>query len=231
MANKHAANRPFSLHVSKSDNVDYDSSTNANQIISDDTPFEVPTSVANYSFGSSSNSSLSQSNIVSLCADFTSASLKRNYKRSKTIMTDSTANSDLVVEHSSCQTTQLVKQRKDVISLADCFTLFTKTEELSGQDYWYCSKCKAHQASTKKFDLWKLPPVMVVHLKRFSYDRLYRDKIDTLVDFPLTDLDMAPYMINKNIGESRYNLIGVSNHYGSLGGGHCKFYPLQACLV
>lgn len=118
-------------------------------------------------------------------------------------------------------------KKKDVINLSDCFNLYTKTEDLSEQDYWFCSKCKTHQPSTKKFDLWSLPPVLVVHLKRFSYSRICRDKIDSLVDFPLTDLDMQPYVINKKIGEQHstmYNLIAVSNHYGGLGGGHYTAY-------
>jgi ubiquitin C-terminal hydrolase len=124
------------------------------------------------------------------------------------------------VEHPSL--IQLIK-KKDVISLSDCFNLYTKVEELSEQDYWYCTKCKNHQPSTKKFDLWNMSPVLVVHLKRFSYSRLNRDKIDTIVDFPLKSLDMSAYMINKRIGvETKYDLIAVSNHYGSLGGGHCK---------
>ncbi|KAI2566748.1 USP15 isoform 4, partial [Pan troglodytes] len=42
-----------------------------------------------------------------------------------------------------------------------------------------------HQQATKKLDLWSLPPVLVVHLKRFSYSRYMRDKLDTLVDFPI----------------------------------------------
>ena len=105
----------------------------------------------------------------------------------------------------------------------DCFNLYTKVEELSEQDYWYCSKCKAHQPSTKKFDLWSLPPVLVIHLKRFSYSRSYRDKIDTQVEFPLTELDLSSYLLNKNVNKTtKYNLVAVSNHYGSLGGGHCK---------
>ena len=67
---------------------------------------------------------------------------------------------------------------------------------------------------------------LVVHLKRFSYSRLYRDKIETQVDFPLTDLDLSSYLINKNEvnKKTKYNLIAVSNHYGSLGGGHYTAY-------
>lgn len=36
-------------------------------------------------------------------------------------------------------------------------------------------------------------------------------------------LNMNKYMINNNHGAAKYDLIAVSNHYGGLGGGHCKF--------
>ena len=49
----------------------------------------------------------------------------------------------------------------------------------------YCPTCKKHQQATKKFDLWSLPRLLVVHLKRFSYNRCWRDKLDTVVDFPI----------------------------------------------
>uniref|UniRef100_A0A3P8XTK5 Ubiquitin carboxyl-terminal hydrolase n=1 Tax=Esox lucius TaxID=8010 RepID=A0A3P8XTK5_ESOLU len=78
--------------------------------------------------------------------------------------------------------------------------------------------------STKKLDLWSLPPVLVIHLKRFSYSRYMRDKLDSLVDFPLTDLDMSEFLINPNSGPCRYDLIAVSNHYGGMGGGHYTAY-------
>jgi len=86
----------------------------------------------------------------------------------------------------------------------------------------YCPTCKKHQRATKKFDLWSLPDVLVIHLKRFSYTRSMRDKLDTLVEFPTRGLNMAPYLINQNHPEAVYDLIGVCNHYGGLGGGHCK---------
>lgn len=49
----------------------------------------------------------------------------------------------------------------------------------------YCPNCKKHQQATKKFDLWSLPKILVVHLKRFSYSRYWRDKLDTVVEFPI----------------------------------------------
>jgi ubiquitin C-terminal hydrolase len=129
-----------------------------------------------------------------------------------------------VVEHESCNA-KLVNKR-DVLTLDDCFNLFTKKEELSDSDLWYCPKCKKHQHATKQMDLWSLPPVLIIHLKRFSYSRIYRDKIDTLVEFPIRNLDLNSYIqnVNKSTTEDyKYNLIAVSNHFGGLGGGHCKY--------
>lgn len=39
-----------------------------------------------------------------------------------------------------------------------------------------------------------------------------------------SDLDMSEFLINPNAGPCRYNLIAVSNHYGGMGGGHCKLF-------
>ncbi|XP_068132718.1 ubiquitin carboxyl-terminal hydrolase 15 isoform X5 [Hyperolius riggenbachi] len=111
-------------------------------------------------------------------------------------------------------------QKKSFMKLKDCIELFTTKEKLGAEDPWYCPHCKEHQQATKKLDLWSLPPVLVVHLKRFSYSRYMRDKLDTLVDFPVSDLDMSKFLINPNAGPCRYNLIAVSNHYGGMGGGH-----------
>ena len=35
----------------------------------------------------------------------------------------------------------------------------------------YCPECKDFVQASKKFDLWKLPDILVIHLKRFPYDR------------------------------------------------------------
>lgn len=69
-----------------------------------------------------------------------------------------------------------------------------------------------------------LPSILVISLKRFSYNRYWRDKLDTQVEFPTDNLDMGPYIINKNHGKAIYDLIAVSNHYGGMGGGHYTAY-------
>ncbi|KAM9403165.1 ubiquitin carboxyl-terminal hydrolase 15-like isoform 2-T3 [Salvelinus alpinus] len=115
-------------------------------------------------------------------------------------------------------------QKKAFFKLKDCIELFTTKEKLGAEDPWYCPNCKEHQQATKKLDLWSLPPVLVVHLKRFSYSRYMRDKLDSLVDFPLSDMEMSEFLIDPNAGPCRYDLIAVSNHYGGMGGGHYTAY-------
>lgn len=111
------------------------------------------------------------------------------------------------------------------VSLSDCINQFTTIENLGAEDPWYCPRCKQHKEATKKFDLWSLPKVLIIHLKRFSYSRFWRDKLDTLVDFPVTGLDMSTYVISDREGqEFVYDLIAVANHYGGLGGGHYTAY-------
>ena len=75
--------------------------------------------------------------------------------------------------------------KKQTLGLTECLKLYTSQEKLGADDAWYCPACKKHQQASKKFDLWTLPEVLIIHLKRFSYNRYWRDKIDTLIDFPI----------------------------------------------
>jgi hypothetical protein len=78
--------------------------------------------------------------------------------------------------------------------LADCVEAFTRPECLGEADSWFCAACKAHVRATKKLDLWRLPEVLVVHLKRFSFSRHARDKLDAEVAFPLKGLDLRRFV-------------------------------------
>jgi hypothetical protein len=44
-----------------------------------------------------------------------------------------------------------------------------------------------------------------------------------MVQYPVRGLNMSDYVINKSHLQAVYDLIGVCNHYGGLGGGHCKY--------
>ncbi|CAI9100996.1 OLC1v1038210C1 [Oldenlandia corymbosa var. corymbosa] len=113
-------------------------------------------------------------------------------------------------------------KQEEAISLFSCLDAFLEEEPLGPDDMWYCPNCKEHRQATKKLDLWRLPEVLVFHLKRFSYSRWLKNKLETLVDFPIRNLDLSDYVKGRDSGERSnvYELYAVSNHSGRLGGGH-----------
>ena len=123
------------------------------------------------------------------------------------------------------------------VTLDQCFDTFTKPERLDEHNMWYCSKCKEHVRALKTMKLWRLPNILVVHLKRFEFKHaLRRDKLDTFVDFPLQGLDMNRHCANwkaPSEGDASfvdtgvpadYDLFAVVNHYGRMGFGHYTAY-------
>ncbi|XP_076860166.1 ubiquitin carboxyl-terminal hydrolase 11 [Brachyhypopomus gauderio] len=121
-----------------------------------------------------------------------------------------------------------VPQQQSTVQLQACIELFTTVETLEEENPWYCPTCKKHQLATKKLDLWSLPEVLIIHLKRFSYTKYSREKLDTIVEFPQRHLDFSDYLLRKTGVDSeppsRYDLIAVSNHYGGLRDGHYTSY-------
>ncbi|KAB8238114.1 putative ubiquitin-specific protease UBP12 [Aspergillus alliaceus] len=116
-------------------------------------------------------------------------------------------------------------RKKRGVTLEECLDEFNKEEILSENDAWYCPRCKEHRRASKKFELWRTPDILVMHLKRFSASRGFRDKLDVLVDFPVEGLDMSGRVEAPEEGKSLvYDLFAVDNHYGGLGGGHYTAY-------
>ncbi|KAL2424897.1 putative ubiquitin carboxyl-terminal hydrolase 12 [Exophiala dermatitidis] len=116
-------------------------------------------------------------------------------------------------------------RKKNGISLEDCLNEFGKPETLSEQNAWYCPRCKEHRRAEKMFELWKAPDILVMHLKRFSSNRNFRDKLEVKVDYPVEGLDLSAMVRDQQDGKSLiYDLIAVDNHYGGLGGGHYTAY-------
>jgi ubiquitin carboxyl-terminal hydrolase 4/11/15 len=118
-----------------------------------------------------------------------------------------------------------MQRKKNGITLDDCFTETGKTEVLSEDNAWYCGRCKELRRASKTLELWTVPDILVVHLKRFSGERFRRDKVDVLVDFPIEGLDLTKRIGCQEEGkEYIYDLFAVDNHYGGLGGGHYTAY-------
>ncbi|KAI8079963.1 uncharacterized protein BX664DRAFT_303113 [Halteromyces radiatus] len=112
------------------------------------------------------------------------------------------------------------------VSLYQCLDYFVKEEILEKADAWHCPKCKKLRKASKTLTLSRLPDVLLIHLKRFSFDGPFRNKLETNVDFPTKNLDLSRYFPKSMIPQDcapptlNYDLYAVSNHYGSLTGGH-----------
>ena len=94
---------------------------------------------------------------------------------------------------------------------------------------WYCKKCKDSKEANIKMTPYKLPPILIIHLKRFKTQKerrrsSYRDeftKNNLFIDYPLQGLDLNKYLQPECRGKNNvYDLFGVVNHYGNTGGGH-----------
>jgi ubiquitin C-terminal hydrolase len=52
--------------------------------------------------------------------------------------------------------------------LYDCLEEFKKSEVLDEDNKWFCSKCKEHVQASKSLEIYRVPPVLVISLKRFK---------------------------------------------------------------
>ncbi|XP_040829140.1 ubiquitin carboxyl-terminal hydrolase 31 isoform X1 [Ochotona curzoniae] len=131
-------------------------------------------------------------------------------------------------------------------TLSQCFQLYTKEERLAPDDAWRCPHCKQLQQGSITLSLWTLPDVLIIHLKRFRQEGDKRMKLQNMVKFPLTGLDMTPHVVKRSqsswslpshwspwrrpYGLGRdpedyiYDLYAVCNHHGTMQGGHYTAY-------
>ncbi|XP_075687831.1 ubiquitin carboxyl-terminal hydrolase 19 isoform X2 [Rhinoderma darwinii] len=117
--------------------------------------------------------------------------------------------------------------RVGLFTLEQCLHLFTKPEVLAPEEAWYCPKCNQHREASKQLMLWRLPNILIIQLKRFSFRTfIWRDKINDLVDFPVRGLDLTTFCIGQKEDHQRpiYDLYAVINHYGGMIGGHYTAY-------
>ncbi|KAM4594287.1 ubiquitin carboxyl-terminal hydrolase 43a [Fundulus diaphanus] len=161
---------------------------------------------------------------------------------------------EVVKDAESVRSQQQQHLQQHSCTLDECFQLYTKEEQLAPDDAWKCPHCKQLQQGMVKMSLWTLPDILILHLKRFRQVGERRNKLSTLVRFPLSALNMAPHvatrsqsMKNLHAGSSAssrkqpsgqnnhpsdlllpqdylYDLYAVCNHHGGLHGGHYTAY-------
>ena len=144
-----------------------------------------------------------------------------------------------VKPHSGSNDMTLGGRAEKSLGLANCFKGYSEEEVLGGDDQWYCNVCREHRDITKKLEIYSVPKIFIIQLKRFQQRRgassgrsgmfghMYaqiagQEKNDAFVEFPTEGLDMRQYArtLANEPEPVLYDLIGVSNHFGSLNGGH-----------
>lgn len=96
------------------------------------------------------------------------------------------------------------------IDLLDCLKEFTKEERLDRTETFFCEKCQARVECSKKIEIWKMPNILIIHFKRFRYNKKQRKKIDTYINFPLTNLDLSSFQSVEPKEKPIYDLFAVA---------------------
>lgn len=113
------------------------------------------------------------------------------------------------------------------VTLQDCLSIFFGSDPLEGDNEYSCEKCTKKNRGIKYLKILDLPEVLCIHLKR--YESVGAAKINTHVTFPLTGLDLTPFMSeNSKVECTTYDLIACICHHGSaLQTGHYTTYALN----
>lgn len=126
------------------------------------------------------------------------------------------------------------------VTLYQCLDSFVREEVMDKADAWNCPVCKKPRKATKRLSISRLPIILLIHLKRFSFKGPFTDKIETQVNLPVTGLDLTNYMppplspalaaqyaAQQGVPVSRsqvppfvFDLFACSHHAGSLSSGH-----------
>jgi ubiquitin carboxyl-terminal hydrolase 8 len=105
-------------------------------------------------------------------------------------------------------------------TLQECLAEFTKEEQLEADQLWVCPVCLVPNQAMKKFDIWKVPPVLVIHLKRFKTNRGASSKVSNLVRYPVDNLILSNFTAGPQREAPLYELFAKIDHEGSLAEGH-----------
>lgn len=107
---------------------------------------------------------------------------------------------------------------------------FEREQDTSNVSEYDCQNCKTKTSAHRKGYIWHPPHVLIIHLKRFLNHGNSISKINTNIDFPLTNLDMTSYIspyvtkVNQTVNRKKrsgiYDLYGVIYHSGGTNGGH-----------
>lgn len=76
------------------------------------------------------------------------------------------------------------------IKLEKLFEEFWEEEKLDKDNLYRCENCKEELEAQKKIEIYHLPQILIIHLKRFNNNK----KINNFIDYPLIDFDLNKFI-------------------------------------
>jgi len=104
--------------------------------------------------------------------------------------------------------------------------LFLKEEDLGGENKSYCKKCEKNVEVKKKLSIWKLPNILIIHLKKYGHNKGKLMKINTNVNFKF-NYNFETICEGKCKKTPDYSLFSICSHQGHLNEGHYKSYAMN----
>ena len=105
------------------------------------------------------------------------------------------------------------------LMIEDCFSHYTLEENLDDSNKYRCDKCKNLVNAKKQHYVIKAPQYLIIQLKRFQVRNNRLTKNNTVIKFPIENLDIKEIMYDKEMCV-KYNLYAVTQHMGGVNGGH-----------
>ena len=87
------------------------------------------------------------------------------------------------------------------VDVSECINSYTTPESMERCGF-KCAKCKQVDNLEKQMTIYRFPPILVVHLKRFYNSTMRREKLGTTVNIP-ENLDVRQFATP---GSSKYPL-------------------------
>jgi ubiquitin C-terminal hydrolase len=108
-----------------------------------------------------------------------------------------------------------IPNKRTNITIENCFDLYTSKEDVDGVEV--DETTKKRETCSKCIKFWSLPDVLVITLKRFGNNQRKNQK---LVHYPIKNLNLTKYVVGYDKESYIYELYGICNHSGNVGGGH-----------
>ena len=112
-----------------------------------------------------------------------------------------------------------IKNNADIektFDIYECISHFTADEQLDVNNKMTCEMCGLLNQCHSTTFLWKMPKILVIHIKRFIVNAFGTptQKITNNVTYPIKDLDLSQYFDPASPYKSscKYDLIGINIH-------------------